>query len=245
MMENKLVYKVERLISYSAMDSSTKYSMYSAAAAAQDGLTENFGMLKIDNFTIREKFNAFWAFTKLKVKFEKRPGWGDCMDSYTLPVNSSGFRTNVNTICKDKKTGQTMFVANIECCALDFEKHRPVRLNSINYPQEGFPESVYPDEFEKFNVEFSEDDFVFEQTIRSQHIDMSHHMNNCEYVRIATGAFSEEFIRNNDPKEFEVHWIGETTEGQKIRVYKKEQEGRQYIKITEGQRTVFEMVITF
>ena len=52
MMENKLVYKVERLISYSAMDSSTKYSMYSAAAAAQDGLTENFGMLKIDNFTI-------------------------------------------------------------------------------------------------------------------------------------------------------------------------------------------------
>ena len=50
MMENKLVYKVERLISYSAMDSSTKYSMYSVAAAAQDGLTENFGMLKIDNF---------------------------------------------------------------------------------------------------------------------------------------------------------------------------------------------------
>ena len=50
MMENKLVYKVERLISYSAMDSSAKYSMYSAAAAAQNGLTENFGMLKIDNF---------------------------------------------------------------------------------------------------------------------------------------------------------------------------------------------------
>lgn len=81
--------------------------------------------------------------------------------------------------------------------------------------------------------------------ILSQMIDMSHHMNNIEYVKLGASAFSEEFMNSHEVKDLEVHYSGESKENQVLRIFKKEIDSRYFIKILEQERTVFEMMISF
>ena len=59
---------------------------------------------------------------------------------------------------------------------------------------------------------FTEDEFVFEQIIRSCHIDMSRHMNNIEYIRLALCVFDDDFLQSHEITDLEVHYTGESRE---------------------------------
>ena len=99
--------------------------------------------------------------------------------------------------------------------------------------------------FNKFPDDFSEYDFVFEQVIRSCHIDMSHHMNNIEYIKLALNVFTDDFLLAHDPDTLEVHYTGESKEGQTLRVYSRTKDASTQIIIKESERSVFEMKISF
>lgn len=254
-MEN-LIYTQNRKISSAYIDSTVKLGIAHAVNLVQDNMTECYGMLKCDGVTYRE-LNVFWAFTKIKVKFEKRPAWRDEIIAKTFPASASGFRANVNSIFTDID-GNTLYTANQEMCVLDFENHRPVKLSTLPFPQENFPEPVFTEPFEKFSVEFSKDDFAFDQVIRSTMIDMSHHMTNNEYIKCALNAFTDDFFQSNEVKSLEGHYTGECKEGMTLSVYKHDcGNGLYYIKIVEGEkkdgddssdskgRNVFEMKIEF
>lgn len=243
-MQNNLIFSQTRKISSAFIDSTVKMGIAQSVLMVQDNLTECFNMLSCDGIIFREKFNAFWVFTKTRLRFFRRPDWREEIEAQTFPVSNSGFKTHVNTVLKDKN-GNNLVLANQEACVLDFEKHRPLRLTELPYPKENFPQSVMDEPFEKLDANFSESDFVYEQIIRSQHIDMSHHMNNIEYIKLALNVFSDDFLESHDAKVLEVHYTGESKEGQTLRVFKKEENGRNIIKITESERNVFEMMIEF
>ena len=76
-------------------------------------------------------------------------------------------------------------------------------------------------------------------------IDMSHHMNNIEYIKLALNIFSDEFLQTNEVDYLEVHYQGESKEGQTLRVYSQNKDGRFFIFIKENERLVFEMTIAF
>ena len=231
-MENKLIYTQNRKISSAYIDSTVKLGIAHAVNLVQDNMTECFGMLKCDGVTYRD-LNVFWAFTKIKVKFEKRPAWRDEIIAKTFPANVAGFRTNVQSIFTDLD-GNKLYTANQEMCVLDFENHRPVKLSTLPYPSEDFPPSVFDQPFEKFNVDFTENDFAFEQVIRSTMIDMSHHMTNNEYIKCSLNAFTDDFFQSHEVKELEGHYTGECKEGQTLHVFKHDcGNGTFYIKIFE------------
>lgn len=243
-MSSSLVFTQKRKVTSAFMDSSAKMGISQSVLMVQDNLTECFGMLNADNYVYKEKFNSFWVFTKNKLHFTRRPSWREEFTAQTFPVNNKGFRTDVNSVFIDND-GQNILTSNIECCCLDFDKHRPVKLSNNGFPTEDFPTPVLTDSFEKFEVEYDENDFVYEQVIHSQMLDMSHHMNNTEYVKLAVNVFSDEFINSHEPKDLEVHYIGESKENQCLRIYCKEVDDNFYVRITENQRTVFEMKISF
>ena len=68
---------------------------------------------------------------------------------------------------------------------------------------------------------FTEDEFVFEQIIRSCHIDMSRHMNNIEYIRLALCVFDDDFLQSHEITDLEVHYTGESRERQLLRVFRR------------------------
>jgi len=243
-MENELIFTQERNISSAFIDSSLKMGIAQSVLMVQDNLTECFSRLGCDGVVYREKYKAFWVFTKSKLHFEKRPVWREKIDASTFPIDNAGFKAHINTILRDKN-GETLITANQEACVLDLEKHRPVKLTGLNYPKENFPEPVFTQSFEKFDSDFTEGDFKYEQVIRSQHIDMSHHMNNIEYIKLALNVFSDDFLLTHEVKNLEVHYTGESKEGQTLKIYSKTSGNTTVVVIKESERCVFEMKIEF
>ena len=243
-MENELIFTQERNISSAFIDSSLKMGIAQSVLMVQDNLTECFSRLGCDGVVYREKYKVFWVFTKSKLHFEKRPVWREKIDASTFPIDNAGFKAHINTILRDKN-GETLITANQEACVLDLEKHRPVKLTGLNYPKENFPEPVFTQPFEKFDSDFTEEDFKYEQVIRSQHIDMSHHMNNIEYIKLALNVFTDDFLLTHEVKNLEVHYTGESKEGQTLKIYSKTSGNTTVVVIKESERCVFEMKIEF
>jgi acyl-ACP thioesterase len=75
-----------------------------------------------------------------------------------------------------------------------------------------------------------------------QHIDMSHHMNNIEYVKLALNVFSASDLELCIPSALEIHYLGESKEGQIMKVFRANHNGATYMRILdETDRPVFEM----
>ena len=70
-------------------------------------------------------------------------------------------------------------------------------------------------------------------------------MNNLEYIKLGLNVFSDDFIESHEVQNLEVHYTGESKEGQTLRIYRKEENGAYIIKIKESDRFVFEMKINF
>ncbi len=241
-MSNNLIFEAPREISSAFIDSSVRMGVAQSVLLVQDNLTESFNAMGCDGVIYREKFNDFWVFTKTKVHFERRPDWREIVTARTFPIDNLGMRTHVNTEIVDKD-GKRLLVANQEACVLSLETHRPVKITTLPYPKEGFPEAVYNEPFERFPSDFTEEEFVFEQVIRSSHIDMSHHMNNIEYIKLAMCVFTDDFLLSHEVTDLEVHYTGESKEGQTLRVYRRDAAdcpGKTYLHIKEGERCVFE-----
>lgn len=243
-MAEELIFSQERSIASAFIDSSTKIGIAQTVLMVQDNLTECFAKLGCDGITWREKYNVFWVFTKTKVNFCRRPLWREKITAQTFPAVNAAFRTEVSTVFLDSE-GKALVTANQEACVLSLENRRPVRLSSLPFPKGPFPPQACDGSFEKFLQDFSESDFSYEQIVRSQHIDMSRHMNNIEYIRLALNVFSDDFLQSHEPQSLEVHYTGESREGQLLRIFSRTENGITFVSIREGERCVFEMKIEF
>lgn len=241
-----MVFRCGREVSSAFIDSSVRMGIAQSVLMVQDNLTECFAMLGCDGIVFRERFNAMWVFTKTKLNFVRRPGWREKITAETFPVENAGFRACVNTILRDCG-GRTLLTANQEACVLDIATRRPVKLSAVPYPQDSFPPRVFTEPFGKIPADFQEEDFKYAQTVRSQQIDMSRHMNNIEYIKLALNVFSNDFLLSHEAKSLEVHYTGESREGQELKVYSRTEGSATDAAIKESGsgRTVFEMRIMF
>ena len=138
--------------------------------------------------------------------------------------------------------GEPIIYAKQEMCCLSFDRHRPLRLSAVGFPSEGFPEALMTDDFDRFNVKPEEYVEIYQQKVLPQHIDMSHHMNNIEYVKLALNVFSASDLELCIPSALEIHYLGESKEGQIMRVFRANHNGATYMRILdETDRPVFEM----
>ncbi|MBP5567715.1 MAG: hypothetical protein J6X54_00665 [Treponema sp.] len=240
----KMIHEKDRRITSAFIDSAVKLGVAQTVLLIQDNLTECFNAMDCDGVIFQKKFNAFWVFTKMKVRFTDRPDWNDKIAIKTYPIDNAGLRTHVNSEIRDKE-GKTLVVSNQELCVLSTQTHRPMKLFDLPFPKEGFPPAVFNEPFERFPGEFNDDDFIYEHTIRSYQIDLSHHLNNIEYIKLALGVFDEAFLLSHKIKELEVHYTGESKEGQLLKIYKHTQDKKIYIYIKESLRTVFECCMEF
>lgn len=238
--QNPLVFQKIRTITSAYMDVTGKMGIAQTALMVQDNFTENFGAIKQDNFFLKEK-GAYWVITKAKFKFMRRPYWREKVVTTSFPAGNSSIRTIENTAITTLD-GEPVVLAIQEACCLSWENHRPVKLSTVDFPTEGFPEPLLNDAFDKYNVKPEEYEEVYQQKVLPQHIDMSHHMNNIEYIKLAMNVFTVEDWELCTPSEFEVHFLGESLEGQTLRIFRAEHNGATYMRIlNEDDRAVFEM----
>ena len=67
-------------------------------------------------------------------------------------------------------------------------------------------------------------------------------MNNIEYVKLALNVFNATDLELCMPSTLEIHYLGESKEGQTMRVFRADLKGATYVRILdETDRPVFEM----
>ena len=218
-MENK--YKRKFFIGYTNCDRKISLSLLDSFYLIQDMMTEYFGFLKSDNIILKRENNAIWVLTKTKVHFNNLPVWRDVVEGTVFTTNIKPIRIGTETQFKDKDNN-ILFYANQETCAIDLDDRKIKKISTVNYPKDlEIIEGINKEKYLKLNDEFTIDDKVSEQIVHSTDIDFSHHTNNVSYIRFILNSLSSEFLDNCKVTDFEIHYINETKEGQKLEIYRK------------------------
>ena len=113
------------------IDVSGKMGLAQTVLMVQDNITENFGAMKMDNFVVKEK-GGFWVVYKAKFKFLKRPYWRDKVVTTSFPADNQLIRLNENTAITTVE-GEPIIFAKQEMCCLSLDRHRPMRLSSVDF----------------------------------------------------------------------------------------------------------------
>ena len=235
-MENK--YKRKFFIGYSNCDRKISLSLLDSFYLIQDMMTEYFGFFKSDNIILKRENNAIWVLTKTKVHFNNLPVWRDIVEGTVFTTNIKPIRIGTETQFKDKYNN-ILFYANQETCAIDLDDRKIKKISTVNYPKDlEIIEGINKEKYLKLNDEFTIDDKVSEQIVNSTDIDFSHHRNNVAYIRFILNSLSSEFLDNCKVTDFEIHYINETKEGQKLEIYRKLKDTDVEFLIKENDREI-------
>lgn len=241
----KYEYSKDFEITYTGLDSNANISLTSAISLAQNMVTEYFESFKSDNKTIKDKNNALWVLTKTKILFNSFPTWKDIVKAKSYTTQNSQIRSESEITFKDSK-GELAFVAKQEYCIIDIDTRKIRKISSVSYPNDmEFEEGIYPEPYGKLKYEFEEKDFVYEQIVYSPDIDFSKHTNNVVYIRYLLNTLSLDFLNNHKIKEFEIHYINETREGAKLKIYKVVNNNEIEFLIKEEEKEIVRAVLKF
>lgn len=232
-MENE--YKRQFFIGYSDCDRKINLSVLNSLYLIQDMMTEYFGFLKSDNIILKKENNAIWVLTKTKVHFNKYPTWRDVIEGTVFTTGIKPIRLETETQFQDKDKN-ILFYANQEICVIDLTDRK---INTVNYPTGvQIKEGINKEKYLRLNTEFTEADKVYEQKIHSTDIDFSYHTNNVSYVKYILNSLNSDFIDSHKITDFEVHYINESKEGQKLSIYKKIKDNEIEFLIKEENREI-------
>lgn len=231
-------YKRKVLINYTDVDINGKLNLVNSVSLIQNIMTEYFSEIKSDNLLLKEKNNAIWVVVKTKIHFNKYPKWRDILIGEAFTTQVKAIRADVETQCKDKD-GNILFYADQEICVVDLDTRKIRKIDTVNYPLNiKTYEPLNKVNFRKLNEEFSEDEKVYEQKIYSTDIDYSRHMNNVFYVKYVLNTLPSSFFENNEITDFEIHYIKESKENQKLEVYRKVKDKEVDFLIKEGENEI-------
>lgn len=204
----------------------------------QDALTGMHAEKKCGNMEMKRDHNCFWVVTKTKLIFRRYPAWHETVEVTADTAVTGRIRCESQVLITDAE-GKLCVQARQELCVLDFERHRPQRLSEVGFIPE--VESLPPMEFERFPAEELPEHHA--QTVLPHMIDMSGHLNNVEYVKIAMDCFDSAFTALREPAELEVHHLRECKEGALLSVCEKTERDISLVRILCDGAPAFEMKI--
>ncbi|MEE0945418.1 MAG: thioesterase [Acutalibacteraceae bacterium] len=237
-----MVYEKNFVIGAEHSDYTVRLGNYQFFYLLQNAMIEGFDNEGVGNKGLGEKSNAYWAVTKTRLEILRKPLWNEEVIVRAISTDDSKLRVKVITEIYSLHN-ELLAKACQELCILDKDTHRVRKLNDTCFPV-GENKDTKELEFEKF---LFPDSFInrYELTVRSQHIDMSRHVNNVEYIRMAMDTFSVDELCKNDPTVIEVHYTGECTEGETLKCERYERNNESYISIAKNDKKCFEMKICF
>lgn len=204
--------KLQKTIKVSAglLGSDEYLSTLGIFEVVEEILTELMGNLHIDGIVEKEKYNAFWVFTKNRIKILKKIRWNEPLFLTAFISNKSLVKLNLDVDGKDS-LGNQVFYSHVEACALDLTSKRVRKLVTVGVDEKIIPEDKNMEiEFSKFE----EKDLKLIETVkvRSTNIDMSHHTNNLEYLRFIFNTYSVKDLESRFIKEIEINYLSQSFE---------------------------------
>lgn len=236
-----MFYEKDIYISAEYCDTAVKLGNYRFFYLLQNAMIDGFDMRNCGNRGLKEKCNGYWAVTKTKLDIYEQPFYSDVVKVKADYSDDGRLRVYVNTEILSQ-SGKLLAKGCQELCVLDADTHRPKRLTDTPIALKN--ELVKFLEFEKFSLsgELSNE---YEITVRSQHIDMSKHVNNIEYIRMATDLFSVLELEKRFIGGMEIHYLSECREGDRLKCIRTDTENKSLVKIINGEKNAAEIMFYF
>ncbi len=200
---------------------STSYLFYQM----QDIAWEHASILGF-GFEHLKKEQQYWVLSRLLVKIERRPEWGEDFSLETWSRGTDGFFGYRDFNFVDK-SGKNIIRATSSWLVLDLASKRIVRLTDFNnFPK--YEESVFGENAGKIKSPKSES--VPEYTsVRFNEIDINQHFNSGRYIERIIDSYSFDFHSRNDLAEFEVNFQKEGFPGDRLAVKKQELDANNHL----------------
>ena len=217
-------------------------SVTGAFQIIQDAVTECMGEMKIDGISVKQKHNAFWLFVKTRVKFFKRPGWGEEVTVCSFLSSMSLAKLYADVEVRDRSE-DVVFYARVELCILDIPTQRIKKISSVGVDESMLTPATEDITFGKFgNTELP---LIEQVRVRSTNIDHSHHTNNLEYLRFIMNTYSVAEIENKTIKEMEINYVSQSYENDVLDVFKAHADNRDFIYLQKDGKPVIKCEIVF
>ncbi len=212
------IYRRNEPIRAGQMDTLRRLNLPHTIELFQDMTAAHSELLQISNRRMHEKSDAFWVVTRMKLRFYQPLFFPEEITCETWPLMPGTLACGrCYRILKD---GATAVEGRSEWLLLDRRTHSPRRVDTTCYPltEEHETSVVLPEPFLRFKETLGEEDLVYETTVRSSDIDMSHHTNNVQYVRMMMNALSVSEWEALTPRTFEIRYERESREGDPLQI---------------------------
>lgn len=236
-----MIYRKQQIIGGSLVGADAKLSYMGLFSVVEDAISEGMGMLRLDGVTVMRDYNAFWVFTKNKIKIFGSVDWGETVTVENFVSSVSSAKMVLDTAIK-KSDGSIVAYSACEMCLLDIATGRIRRTSSVgigeNFEVEQSLCEICFDKIE--DLDLPQADAV---KVRSTNIDLCKHCNNVEYMRFLFNTYNVAQLTNLCAKEVEVCYMAQSFEGDELTVHKKSLPDREILSVRRNGSTVIKCCI--
>lgn len=237
-----MIYTKSQIASSSLIDANAHISFIGLFDVIEDAITECMGSLRLDGVTVKRDYNAFWVFTKNKIRLFERPVWGEEFSVESFISSLSSAKMVVDTALK-KSDGTIWAYSSCEMCVLDIETGRIRRTSTV-----GIDDTIAV-ETPQCEICFSKIDDSYIPPIetvkvRSTNVDYSRHCNNVEYMRFLFNTYTVGELTELPVKDIEVCYVSQSYEGDELTVHKAVSSEYDVLAVKKDGSTVIKCRIT-
>ena len=206
----------------------------------QDMVTEYFKTFGMDNFTMKDKYNSAWVFTKMHADIIKNALWDE---EIKLKSEMSFVKlAKVYVLTTISNTNNEIY-AKIYCeaCVIDLVNRKIVKLSDVQ-----FVEMEVLNE-QPFFLQYIDKEELKEEsrTIKYTDIDFTKHTNNVSYIRFIEDILSIEFFNNNFITSFDVHFRSETRLNDELLIKYSSSDNRYDFRMYDGSKVCTDLILTY
>ncbi len=233
----------KQIISASMLAADGNLSKIGCFQIIQDAITELMGELNIDGFTVKEKYNAFWVFTKTRVRFIKKVNWKDEITISSFISLISVAKMHIDVEIKNK-FGDVAFHSRTELCALGIDSQRIMKLSLLGV------DNTMLENKKPLDIVFTRFDgkdlpIIGNIQIKYTNIDYSRHTNNLEYVRLIMNSYSVKEMDEKQIKEMEIIYCSQSYENDVLDIRKASLPDKDLIVIEKDLKPVVKCEIIY
>lgn len=209
--------KQDKVSSFMA-DASANLSVIGVFQIVEEAVTELMGKMNIDSITAKKEYDAFWVYTKNRVRFQKSIPW-----NHEYTVNCFISKITRVTLYFDveikNKAGELCAYSRVEMCALDVNSGKIRKVYTVGVNDDMCTETPTTDiVFTRLNAENLPE--VEQVKVKYTNIDCLGHTNNKEYLRFILNTYSVSELRENPIREMEVVYCNQSYENDVLTVHK-------------------------
>lgn len=161
------------------------------------------------------KSGMAWMLSRIKVKIERLPEWGETVSLRTWPKGIDRLFALRDFRLRD---GEARILALATTCWLlvDIEKGKPRRIESLNidlrFPGADHAISEIPDKIPSPQILLP----AYEKHIFPSELDVNEHVNNAQYVRWVMDCFDVTRLRSSGIKTIQMNYLDQVLYGDRI-----------------------------